>query len=82
MALRANGKQQMMDALKIGYLQLANWQEGVGEADLAIGAVDEEDSVETLKRVTADFEEVDMWNVILTKERMALKDDLMSIGVW
>ena len=82
-ALRANAKQQVMDVLKIGYLQLANWQEGVGESDLAIGAVDyAEDNAEAVRRVTLNFEEVDAWNAILIKERMLLKDDLITLGVW
>ena len=52
MALSANGKEQVMDALKIGYMQLANWQEGIGNVDIAIGAVDSDEGVkERIKRI-------------------------------
>jgi hypothetical protein len=83
MALRVNGKEQMMDALKIGYLQLANWQEGVGEVDMAVGAVESNESAtERIKRVTSNHAEVDEWCALIEEERVKLKSDLVSIGVW
>lgn len=81
--LRTNGKQQVMDALKIGYLQLANWQEGVGETDLALGMVDNAiNGVDSVRGATIHPDEVDRWNDVLEEERIMLKDDLVSIGVW
>jgi hypothetical protein len=83
MILRVNGKSQLMDALKIGYLQLANWQEGVGELDLAVGtAAYGEDKVDSVKSVTPHLDDIYMWNDILEEERMSLKNDLVRMGVW
>jgi len=83
MALGVNGKPQVMDALKVGYLQLANWQEGIGEADLSIGMIDNnEDEVEKLRRVEEHLEEVKKWETILEREQTMLQSDLVSMGVW
>ncbi len=83
LALSVNGKPQIMDALKVGYLQLANWQEGIGEADIALGMIDsDEDEVEKFRRVRQHLEEVKKWQAILEKERTELQSDLMGIGVW
>jgi len=83
LALSAKGREAMVDALKIGYLQLANWQEGIGDADLAIGMVDDgKSSEEKLKLVEEHYELVKRWNALLEDERIVLKNDLVSIGVW
>ena len=83
MALSVNAEKQTMDALKIGYMQLANWQEGIGEVDFAIGAVDGDEGVkEKIKRITSNYEEVDEWCELIEEERVMLKSDLVSIGAW
>ena len=83
MALSANGKEQTMDVLKIGYMLLANWQQGVGEVDLSIGAVDRDEGVkQQIKRIISNYEEVDEWCALIEEERVMLKSDLVSIGVW
>jgi hypothetical protein len=83
LVLSAKAHEGMMDALKIGYLQLANWQEEVGDTDMAIGMVDDgESSQDKLKRVKAHYEEVKIRNALLEDERAVLKNDLVSIGVW
>ncbi len=83
MALSVNAEKQTMDALKIGYMQLANWQEGIGEVDFAIGAIDSDEGVnEKIKRITSNYEEVDEWCELIEEERVMLKSDLVSIGAW
>ena len=83
MALSVNGEEQTMDALKIGYMQLANWQEGIGDVDFAIGAVDsDEGASERIKRIISNYEEVDEWCELIEEERVMLKSDLVSIGAW
>jgi len=83
MVLSVNGKEQIMDALKIGYMQLANWQEGIGDVDFAIGAIDSDEGVkQRIKRIISNYEEVDEWCALIEEERVMLKSDLVSIGVW
>ncbi len=83
LALNVSGKPQMMDALKVGYLQLANWQEGIGEADFPLGMIDKDETeVEKFRRVKKHLVEVKRWGEILVEERTELQSDLMGIGVW
>ena len=84
-ALRNSDDQQMKEHLKFAYIQLSNWQEGVGESDqgLDLSSLDMSQDTESLaKAVLEQSSRTESWTDIVQKEQEALKQELLSMGLW
>ncbi|MBT4764836.1 hypothetical protein HOO14_07560 [bacterium] len=78
-ALRSTEDSQMKEFLKVGYIQLSDWQEGVGEAGQG---VDLTQDIENLAKAVLE-ESFDLdWMPIMHKEQEALIQELKELGLW
>jgi len=83
--LRMTKEPQMREQLKIGYISLAGWQEGVGEATVGIDLSKMDpnaDPVELAKRITSQGAAAGKWMPKVKAEQEALKADLQKLGLW
>ena len=78
-ALRSTDDSQMKEALKVGYIQLSDWQEGVGEADQGVDLTQDIESL--AKAVLEESFDLD-WMPIMHKEQEALIQELKELGLW
>lgn len=84
-ALRINNDPQMKEHLKVGYIQLSDWQEGVGDSNqgLDVSSLDMSQDTEALaKAVLEQSEGSEKWNALVQKEQETLKQELQALGLW
>jgi len=84
-ALRMTKEPQMRDQLKVGYISLSDWQEGVGDAPVGIDLTDMDpnaDPVELAKRITSQGAAAEKWMPKVKVEQEALKAELQKLGLW
>jgi hypothetical protein len=84
-ALRGTDDPQMKEHLKVGYIQLSDWQEGVGETNrgLDISALDMNQDAESLaKAVLEQSSGYEKWTAVAQEEQEALKQELRELGLW
>ncbi len=82
--LRSTSDSQMKEMIKVGYIQLADWQEGVGDTDLGLdllkmnGDDDPTKLAESILKQSAGYEK---WAPIVHPERKALQQELEDMGL-
>lgn len=84
-ALRSTDDPQTKEHLKVGYIQLSDWQEGVGESDQGfdVSALDMSQDTESLaKAVLEQSSGSEKWTAISQKEQETLKQELQELGLW
>lgn len=84
-ALRMTDDPQIKEHLKVGYIQLSDWQEGVGETNqgLDVSALDMSRDTESLaKAVLEQSSGSEKWTAIAQKEQEVLKQELQELGLW
>lgn len=83
--LKATTDSKMKGMLKVAYIHLADWQDGVGSADqgLDLSRINpEDDPVKLAEQVLAKSEGHDKWVPIALAEEEALKKELERQGLW
>ncbi len=83
--LRSTEDKQMKDHLKVGYIQLADWQPGIGENDqgLDLSAIDGSQDTDSLaSAILEQSSGLEAWAAIVQKEQEALKQELEELGLW
>jgi hypothetical protein len=83
--LKSTDNDQMKEHLKIGYISLSNWQEGVGEKDqgIDISKIERNQSAEDIIRAMESAEQAldgKDWNKIILGEQETLMQELKSLG--
>lgn len=83
-AIRISEDSQMKEYLKVGYIQLSNWQVGVGESNQGfdVSAMNMNQDPETLANTVIEkLEGAEAWNTFVQKEQEALNKELQAIGL-
>lgn len=83
--LRSNSDPKMKEMLKVAYIELANWQPGVGTEDqgLDTSKLNLAGDVEGLARdVLEQMQRQDEWSAIVLKEQSSSKSELERLGLW
>ena len=83
--MRSTSDSQMKEHLKVAYIQLSDWQEGVGETNqgLDVSALDINQDAESLaKAVLAQSSGSENWTAKAQKEQETLKQELQEVGLW
>jgi len=83
--LKSTDNDQMKEQLKVGYIQLADWQPGVGATNqgLDISSIDINQDTESLaKAVLEQSSGSEKWTAMAQKEQEALKQELQDLGLW
>lgn len=84
-ALRLTKEPQMREQLKVGYISLADWQEGVGNETVGIDLTKMDlnaDPLEMAKRIASQGSVMEKWTPLVQAEREALKSELQKLGLW
>lgn len=84
-ALRSTDDPQMKEQFKVGYIQLSDWQEGVGETNqgLDLSALDmNQDAKSLAKAVLEQSSGSEKWTAMAQKEQKELKEELLALGLW
>ena len=84
-ALRSTDDPQMKEYLKVGYIQLSDWQEGVGETNQGIDVtgLDVNQDTESLANAVLDKSPgSEKWMAMAQKEQENLKRELQALGLW
>lgn len=85
-ALKHCDNPQEKETLKIGYLQLADFQEDVGSSNIGIDLTDidiEKDNLENIsQQIASQGKDSDKWMKIVSKEQEALKNELKHKDLW
>ncbi len=84
-ALRLTKDPQMREQLKVGYISLADWQEGVGSSIAGIDLTNMElnaDPLETAKGIASQGAAMEKWTPLVQAEQEALKAELQKLGLW
>ena len=83
--LKLDDDPKMQEAFKIGYIKLADWQEGVGDTEvrlhfsnLDLNANPEEFAQSVLEQDAGN----EKWRHVVQAERDALKEELINLGFW
>ncbi len=86
LAIGAVQDTQQKEMLKIGFLQLADFQEGVGEhlvgIDISKMDVGNTDVEELARQVLSQSDGYEKWRHVVHEEREALKTELQNAGHW
>jgi len=75
----------MRNALKICYISLANWQDGVGDTDVGIDFTQidpNSDTNEFAKSVSSQAFARENWSLKVKAERKTLIGGLQTFGLW
>ena len=83
--LKNTDNDQMKENLKIGYISLSNWQEGVGEKvqGIDISKIDRNQSTEDIARAMESAEQAfdgKDWSKVILDEQETLMQELKSLG--
>jgi hypothetical protein len=81
--LRMTDDPKIKEALRIGYIYLSSWQDGVGGTDqgLDLTNVGPNQSPEELAKSIIDNSTKD-WGTLMLKEQEVLKQELVDLGLW
>ena len=74
---------QLREYLKFGYMNLAAWQEGVGNDQIGLDLTNmapNADPLEMAKKVSSQGDAMEKWNPLMQAEREALKAELETLG--
>ena len=83
--LRATTDIQMRNFLQVGYLQLADWQEDVGDSDVGLDLTNIDPDADIMKlaeSIVAQGDGSEKWSPIITAEQEILKSELIDLGFW
>ena len=83
--LKATTDQQTKEMLKVGYFQLADWQEGVGATEQGIDMSNmdlNDDPVKLAQQVLAQGADQEKWLPVVKAEQEKLKQELIDFGLW
>ena len=70
------------EALIIGYLQLADWQEGVGSEQIGMDLMNIDpgaNPLERMKHINSQWDAMEKWKPLMEAEREALKAELENL---
>lgn len=84
-ALRSADDPKLKEHLKVAYIQLSDWQKGVGESNKGIDvtALDRNQDTDSLAKAILDqSSSSEKWVAIAQKEREDLKQELQEMGLW
>ena len=84
-ALRSTADPKIREALTLGYIDLADWQEGVGNtrAGIDLTKMDpNEDPMKLAERIVAQSAGADKWIAVVEAERQALESELRRLNLW
>jgi len=79
---------QLKEHLKISYINLSDWQKGVGEEDILydidVTGFDLNASAEDLAQKVTDQEKgmVKEWKAVVNEDRLLLQEELVKMGLW
>ena len=80
---RSTADFQKKEMIKIGYYELANWQEGIGDSNKGfdLSKTDlNQDAKSLAKQVLEESKGTEYWTKIVEKERTVLKQEWESIN--
>ncbi len=83
--LKTTNDQEVKEMLKVGYIQLADWQEGVGKTDQGLDLLKmdpNEDQVKLLQQILAEESRHQKWQPVVLAEQKELKQELVDLGLW
>jgi len=83
--LQATSDRYMREQLKIAYISLAGWQEGVGCSNIGLDLVNMElsqDPKALVEQVLARGKDYEKWAPIVEAERKRLQSELEELGLW
>ena len=81
--LRLNTDPKEREALKIGYISLANWQEGVGDIPVSLDEINlNADPIGLVTQIAAQGDRLVKWLAVVDEEHKALKSELQELGLW
>jgi hypothetical protein len=83
--LKSTQDPKMKEFLKIGYLQLADWQDGVGASDQGIDLSNlnlDNDPMKLAQSILDQNEDQEKWTHIVLSERETLERELRNLGLW
>lgn len=84
-ALRTTSDSHMKEQLKVAYVRLADWQEGVGEANQGVDVSKLDicrDTESVAKTISEQTSTGDKWSKIVQEEEETLKRELQSLALW
>ena len=73
---------QLREFLKIGYMQLADWQEGVGSEQIGMDMMNmdpDADPMEMAKKIASQGDAMEKWTPLMEAEREASKAELEDL---
>ena len=74
---------QLREYLKVGYMNLADWQEGVGDEQIGLDLTNMDtnaDPLEMAKQVSSQGDAMEKWTPMMQTEREALKAEIEKLG--
>jgi hypothetical protein len=84
-ALRSTDDPRIQEHLKVAYIQLSDWQEGVGESNQGLDAstFDMSQDTEALaKSVLGQSVDSERLRTVTQREQEMLKQELLALGLW
>ena len=84
-ALLTTPDERMREQLKVGYIYLADWQDGVGDANRGFdpSTLDRSKDTKSLSaQVSSAVADAQHWTDAADREREALKKELEELGLW
>lgn len=85
-AIQTSDDPEMSKALKIGYIQLSDWQEGVGDTihgfDFLADASADKSTKEVAELFIKEEGEMEKWREKIKQESLSLKEELVKLGLW
>lgn len=85
LALRLNTDPKEREALKIAYVSLADWQEGVGDIPVGLDLTKMDlnaDPIGLAKRIAPQADTMVKWLPVVKEEQEALKSELQKLDLW
>jgi hypothetical protein len=76
---------QMREMIKVAYIHLADWQEGVGDTDLGLdlSKIDlDDDPTKLAGSISKQRAGYEKWAPIVNAEQKALQQELEDTGLW
>ena len=82
--LHETNNEKMKEILKVGYIELANWQENVGDKDqgLDFSKMDSNDPKQTIEQFKKQNDIREKWAPLVEAERVSLEKELRNLGLW
>jgi hypothetical protein len=83
--LKSTNDFHVKEMLKVGDVQLADWQEGVGETDLGLDLSNmnlNDDPVKLAEQVLEKVSGHEKWKPVVQAEQEKLKQELFDLGLW